>query len=333
VVKLDGSGDIQWEQALGGSGYDEGHCVRQADDGGYILTGSSGSNDGDATGNHGEGDEWVVKLDDNGDLQWQKSLGGTSDEIASNILQTADGGYIAAGTTLSNDGDVSGNQGGYDQWIVKLDGSGNIQWQKTLGGSGDDWASDLQQIADGGYVVAGTTESEDGDITDYHGGQYDAWVIRLNPGGTLLWQKTLGGSDFDSGSAIELTNDVGYIIAGSSSSTDGDVTGNHGGSDYWIVKLGPDDVGIAELENAVSFSLFPNPSTDAVSIQLDRAASATVRLQLYNSTGQLVRTPVDVQIPAGERTLRNPTGGLPTGTYELGLNAGGRTFTRKLVKL
>ena len=107
------------------------------------------SNDGDVTGNHGGLDYWIVKSDDSGNLQWQKSIGGTADDFAYAIQQSADGGYIVAGDSWSTDGDVTGNHGGYDDWIVKSDSSGNLQWQKSLGGTADDFAYAIQQSADG----------------------------------------------------------------------------------------------------------------------------------------------------------------------------------------
>src|SRR5690349_17064473 len=92
-------------------------------------------------------------------IQWQKCLGGTSGDEAYSVQQTADGGYIVAGNTTSNDFDVSGNHGLEDFWVVKLDAGGNIQWQKCLGGTGDDRAFSIQQTTDGGYVVTGQTNS------------------------------------------------------------------------------------------------------------------------------------------------------------------------------
>jgi hypothetical protein len=335
VLKLDVGGTLQWQKCLGGTGYDATYSVQQTSDGGYILAGETGSNDGDVSGNHGgDGiDCWIVKLDGSGNLQWQKTLGGSGNDVAASIRQTDDGGYIMAASSPSTDGDVSGNHGATDFWTVKLDTVGNVQWQQSLGGSLSDFASDIHQLADGGYIVAGITQSQDGDVTANNGSR-DVWVVRLNAQGTLLWQKTMGGSSNDSGSAIALTDQGGYVVGGYTDSNDGDVTGNHGGRDCWVVKLGPDPLGIPELENTASFSLFPNPSSDAVNIQLDLATSATVRLQLYDATGQLVGIPVDTKIPAGGRTFRYSTEGLSTGTYEMRLNAGGggKTFTRKLIK-
>jgi len=251
VVKLDGNGNIQWQKALGGSGEDVAYSVQQTSDGGFIIAGWTKSNDGDVSGNHGDGDAWIVKLDENGNIQWQRALGGSRNDEARSIQQTSDGGFIVAGLTKSNDGDVSGWHEGYgkygpysDYWIVKLDRDGNTEWQKALGGSDDDWALSIKQTSDGGYIVAGYTKSNDGDVSGYHG-DYDAWIVKLDSSGNIQWQKALGGSDDDRAYSIQQTRDGGYIVAGRTESNDGDVNGWHKGhdivgctADFWIVKLG-----------------------------------------------------------------------------------------------
>ena len=236
VVKLHANGDLDWQNSLGGSNIDVAYSIQQTNDGGYIVAGSSSSTDGDVTGNHGGRDMWVVKLFANGNLDWQKSLGGSNTDIAESIRQTNDGGYIVAGSSYSNNGDVSGNHGGRDMWVVKLDTNGNLEWQKSLGGSGEDAARSIEQTADGGYIVVGRTTSNNGDVT-VHYGSYDVWLVKLFANGNLDWQKSLGGSLYDDAWAIEQTADGGYIVAGQSDSIDGDVSGNIGSSDMWVIKL------------------------------------------------------------------------------------------------
>src|SRR5688572_12216209 len=126
--------EIEWQKTLGGTNNEYAFSICLATDGGYVAAGRTNSINGDVLGNHGFDDSWVVKLDDVGSLQWQKCLGGTGFEYAQDIQQTVDGGFVLAGYTVSNDGDVSGNHGGSDFWVVKLDSAGNIQWQKCLGG-------------------------------------------------------------------------------------------------------------------------------------------------------------------------------------------------------
>ena len=250
IVKLDGSGSIQWRKSFGGTGWDEANSVKQTLDGGYVVAGRSSSNDGDVTGHHevvlgnhvfSDFDYWIIKLDGNGIMQWQKSLGGISEDNPSSILQSLDGGYIVSGSTRSNDGDVTGHHGatGRDVWIVKLDSSGIINWQKSLGGTLDDNSASIEQTLDGGYIVAGFSQSNDGDVTANHG-SLDVWTVKLSNNGGIQWQKSLGGSYIDFANSIKQTNDAGYIIAGTSFCNNGDVAGHHGDttlSDYWIIKL------------------------------------------------------------------------------------------------
>ncbi|MBN1324520.1 MAG: hypothetical protein JW986_11075, partial [Methanotrichaceae archaeon] len=237
VVKLSPTGALEWQKCLGGSYGDSARSIQQTADGGYIVAGVTASNDGDVSGNHGGSDYWVIKLSSSGTLEWQKCLGGSNYDDAYSIQQTTDGGYIVAGYTESNDGDVSGNHGGYDSWVVKLSSSGALEWQKCLGGSESEWAFSIQQTTDGGYTVAGCTGSNDGDVSGNHGGIYDSWVVKLSSSGALEWQKCLGGCESERAFSIQQTTDGGYIVAGETSSYDDDVSGNHGGSDYWVVKL------------------------------------------------------------------------------------------------
>ena len=236
IVKLNSSGDIIWQKCFGGTDDDVAFSIQQTSDGGFIVAGGTFSNDGDVSGNHGIVDSWIVKLNSSGDIIWQKCFGGTDDDVAFSIQQTSDGGFIVAGGTFSNDGDVSGNHGIVDSWIVKLNSSGDIIWQKCFGGTDDDVAFSIQQTSDGGFIVAGYTSSNDGDVSGNHG-SWDSWVVKLNSSGDIEWQKCLGGTDNDEAKSIQQTSDGGYIVAGETWSNDGDVSGNHGNSDYWVVKL------------------------------------------------------------------------------------------------
>ncbi|MFL5753403.1 MAG: T9SS type A sorting domain-containing protein [Bacteroidia bacterium] len=237
LTKVNSAGTLQWQKCLGGSGDEEGYALEQTSDGGFILAGLAGCNDGDLSGYLGAGDFWVVKLDALGSIQWQKCLGGSGYDIAYAAHQNNDGTYIVAGSSASTGGDVSANHGSDDFWVVKLDALGNLVWQKSLGGSGSDVAACLQQTSDGAYVIAGHTFSNDGDVSGYLG-QGNFWVVKLDTAGTLLWQKCLGGSAYtEQAFCIEATSDGGVAVAGRSGSTDGDLTFNYGMADYWIVKL------------------------------------------------------------------------------------------------
>jgi hypothetical protein len=227
---------IEWQRTPGGSGTEELQQIHRTSDGGYIAIGRTDSNDGDITGSHGGDDLWVVKLDSLGILQWQRALGGSGSDQGYAVQQTPDGGYILAGYSDSNDGDVTGNHGGADFWVVKLDGPGNTQWQKSLGGTGSDFAFDIKLVTGGGYIVAGQCNSIDGDVSGNHG-DWDFWVVKLDNAGNILWQNSYGGSDTDHAYRLLETQEGGYIVAGRSSSDDGDVNGGQGMADFWVVKL------------------------------------------------------------------------------------------------
>ncbi|WP_082377284.1 T9SS type A sorting domain-containing protein [Chryseobacterium indologenes] len=226
IVKLNSSGNIVWEKTLGGSGNDAAKCIRQTPDGGYIVAGKSDSNDGDITGNNGYLDGWIVKLDQNGGITWQKSIGGPNFEEFSSIELTADGGYVMAGN-------ISTSTNSFNYWIVKVDSSGNTQWSKNYGGSASDKANSLKLTPDGGYIIAGSSNSNDGDITAGNG-NYDYWIIKLDHLGNLQWQKSFGDYMYDNAFGIDNTEDGGLIVLGYSATTD---TTNLSSNDYWLIKL------------------------------------------------------------------------------------------------
>ena len=257
IVKLSADGNIVWQKTLGGPRNDMAYSVEQTFDGGYIVAGSSDSAGGDVAFNHGQEDFWVVKLSSAGSIQWEHSYGGSNRDIAAVVIQTADSGYLVGGGTQSSDGDVTFNHGNKDVWLVKITATGNMSWQRTYGGSVNDlcgWEDNpggLKQTSDGGYIFAGWTNSLDGDVTFNHG-DYDMWVVKLFPTGAIDWQYTYGGSLDDQSSSIQQTADGGYIVAGVEESTDGNVTGNHGGYDYWLVKL--NSAGILQWQKAMGGS-------------------------------------------------------------------------------
>lgn len=259
--------DVVWQKTIGSTGPDSGICFLQTEDGGFVIAGAAGGSGGDTTGHYGNDDLWVMKVGSTGNLEWQKTYGGTESEIAFDIDFTADGGYIAAGQTSSLSHDVTQGFGGGDMWVVKLDGSGNLVWQRSYGGSGYDAAMSIKHTASGGYIVVGVTQSMDGDVSLNHGAE-DVWVVRLSATGDIVWEKTFGGSNTDSGFSVELTSDGGFIIGGQTLSVDGDAVGLHTleenitMGDYWLLKL--DQSGNLQWQKTlggfntdVGFSVYP----------------------------------------------------------------------------
>ena len=227
---------IEWEKSFGGNNQDVGYKSLLTSD--YLFMATSGANGGDVSGNHGGFDFWIFNTDSSGNIQWQKNVGGTGQDVLENGIRTFDFGYIFIGRTTSNNLDVSGNHGSDDNWLVKTDSMGNILWQKCFGGSLSEYShvNNVIQLPDSGYIISGTTESIDGDVT-FNNGTKDTWIIKTDKNGILIWQKCYGGTSEEYGNCIIPTLDGGFIIASDGSSINGDMSGLHGGIDAWIVKI------------------------------------------------------------------------------------------------
>jgi hypothetical protein len=190
LIKTDSNGNQEWQKTFGGDSYDWGRSVRQTSDGGYIIAGVT-----DSFG-AGKEDVYLIKTDSGGNLTWQKTFGGTSNDSGESVQQTTDGGYIIAGITTSF------GTWYYNVYLIKTDPNGNTQWQKTFGGGSFAVGFSAQQTSDGGYIIAGGCS----------GG--DVYLIKTDSDGNLMWQKTFGGSYSAVGYSVQQTTDGGYIIAG-----------------------------------------------------------------------------------------------------------------------
>nr|MBP9082667.1 hypothetical protein [Bacteroidia bacterium] len=243
IMKTDVDGNIQWQNTIGGTDFEQLATIQQTPDGGYIVGGFSDSNiSGDKTDDsNGYSDFWVLKLDNVGNIQWQKVIGGAGADQLASVQQTTDGGYLLGGLS---DSDISGDKtensyGLWDYWIVKIDNIGTIQWQKAIGGGNYDNLQSLQQTADGGYILGGYSESDiSGNKTENSNGAADYWIVKTDSLGNIQWQNTIGGSNYDELFSIYQTVDGGYVMGGRSlSDLSGDKTENSNGSyDYWMVK-------------------------------------------------------------------------------------------------
>ncbi|GEO07110.1 hypothetical protein AAE02nite_47740 [Adhaeribacter aerolatus] len=244
VVKVNASGNKEWDKTIGGDLDDFFRSIHQTNDGGYILGGTSNSGaSGDKSENSkGFQDYWVVRLDASGNKLWDKTIGGIGDDYLSSLLQTTDGGYILAGSSnYDAGGDRSENsKGDLDYWVVKLNPTGNKEWDRTLGGDSYDSAPSVRQTTDGGYILGGNSISgRSGDKTEPNIGGHDYWIIKLDRNGNKEGDRTIGGNKSDGLTSVLQTTDGGYILGGSSGSdASGDKSQNSKGyTDFWIVKL------------------------------------------------------------------------------------------------
>ncbi|WP_299250227.1 hypothetical protein [uncultured Lacinutrix sp.] len=255
LAKLDASGNITWQKSFGYQGADYGISVIQTNDTGYLVTGvldvtgSNGQGDTSRSSNkHAGGDYWAIKLDASGNTEWSKYYGGFLTDTPAGVVQTDDNGYILVGGTDSMDTDISSNIGSYDFWAVKISETGAIIWEKSFGGDEIDEAWSIVKSGDGNFLIAGDTRSNDVDISNNIGAA-DIWLIKISPLGELLWEKTLGGTNFDAARDITATQDGGFLIAGSSRSNDVDVSENKGQNDAWAIKI--NSTGAIEWETSI----------------------------------------------------------------------------------
>jgi len=305
ILKLDASGNIEWQNTIGGYGYDDCRSVSQTTDGGYICGGESYSDIGGdkSEDNIGMSDFWIVKLDSTGAVQWDKTIGGDDNEWMSYdkcTLQTGDGGYIVGGASIS---DSSGNKtensmGGYDYWIVKLDANGTIQWQNTIGGSSNDNFWCLGEAIGGGYYCGGrSTSGISGDKTESCRGSSDYWIVKTDASGNIQWQKTLGGAYADAFTNMSQTGDYGFICGGcSESGVSGDKTEPNWdptflSHDYWILKLYPDStIGVPDVAVDQQIQFYPNPLSTRSTLTFRNNERQDFLFTLYDIIGRAMET-------------------------------------------
>lgn len=251
LVKIDTNGNQLWDKFYGGNKSDQPTSVVQTNDVGYLLCGYSDSDvSRDKTQpSWGDGyywtersDYWIVKIDAYGNKMWDKRYGGNYFEHLSSVVVTADGGFLLGGLSLSDiSGDKAQNsQGMSDYWLVKIDANGNKLWDKRYGGNKNDLLEVILQSNDGGYLLAGTTDSDiSGDKTEDSKGEQDYWIVKIDANGNKLWDKIYGGDNYDILSSAIATADESYLLGGySKSGISGDKTlASKGDDDFWLIKI------------------------------------------------------------------------------------------------
>jgi hypothetical protein len=287
ITKFSSSGTLQWSKSYGSTSDDMGFSVVQTSDSGFVVCGETKAGDGDVTGFKGGKDIWILKLDFNGNLIWQKTHGGTDAESANSIQQCGDGGYIVAGNSFSSDLDVSTNKGLSDYWILKLNTDGSIRWQKTLGGNDTEIGYSVRETPNKDFLVAGFTKSNNnGDVSGSKAGS-DFWLLRLDSLGTFKWQQCFGGTDDEEAYSMSVESNSNYLVCGYTWSTDGDVNNNFGFSDFWVTEINVSNMtGVLSDEYPQLMRVFPNPSNGK--IHLNGFSPGVYTIKIVNSTGSVV---------------------------------------------
>jgi len=331
IVKIDGLGNIQWDNTIGGVDDDRALAAIQTDDGSFIVGGQSKSNiSGDKTENtNGLQDYWIVKLDNSGNIQWQNTIGGNSSDILRNIIETNDGGFLIGG---HSDSDISGDkiensQGLDDFWIIILDSTGNIQWQNTIGGNGTDICYSVVEKNTGNFIVGGFSDSGlNGDKTEVNLGAHDYWIVELDNTGNIVSQNTIGGTNDEILTSVEI-NSNGELLLGGASASDisGDKTENSRGNyDFWIVKHAQ-TLGLEENPFATAITLYPNPAKNTLHLNtLDKTIN---QVNIYTMTGsKVLQLDVDTVSPTVD------VSNLASGVYYVQLYSGKNVALKKFVK-
>ena len=238
VVKLAANGAIEWQRANGGSYWEEFWGACHSHDDGFVLTGFAESVDGDVVENKGSLDYWVVKINNLGEIIWERTSGGSFVDNALSVKPTTDGGFMVVGEAASVDGDITEPLDYVNYWAIKLDALGDLEWQKTLGSDLEDIAEDVTPVADGYIVIGYVSGQNTGQVSGHDElGTLDCWVVKLDFNGDIVWQKALGGSQPEWGRAVLPLDDGSIMVVGGARSTNGDVVGNDGGAECWLVKL------------------------------------------------------------------------------------------------
>jgi hypothetical protein len=235
IVKTDNVGNRIWYKAYGGKIYEEPKSILQTNDDNIIISAKTNSTDlADYKG--GRFDAWIFKIDSSGQILWQKTFGGSSEDNCSELTKTSDGGFVMIGYTNSNDKDIPQNKGKNDVWILKLDSLGNIEWSKTFGGTNEDKGYSILQKQDEGFIFIASSNSYDGDFSN-NKGLYDIWIVELDKFGNIKNKNNIGGSDDDYAYSIIKTTDNHYLITGNTKSSDGDINTNKGNADVLFAKI------------------------------------------------------------------------------------------------
>jgi len=232
---------IEWQKCFGGSFADYGNSIIQTSNDGFISVGYTQSFDFDAINNHSQtNDAFVVKLSDNYSTEWIKCYGGSNSDNFNSVIETSDNYFLLSGITSSIDGDVTNNHGGTDGWVVKLDSSGEILWQKCYGGTGSsDVILKTIQINDGGFICAGYSNSNDGDVVNPEM-ITKGWILKIDSLGVVEWSKCYGDTIQNKFFDIIVSSDGGYFITGKKYLTGFNV------ANLWFLKI--NEVGTIEWE-------------------------------------------------------------------------------------
>ncbi len=357
IVKIDASGNKEWDKRFGGIANETFQDIHQTLDGGYILAGFAYSDiSGDKTEDNWSGcsDYWIVKIDALGTKQWDKRYGGWSYDFLYSLRQVGDGGYILAGLSTSvasgnktqdtQDTSMVGIERG-DYWIVRVDSIGNMLWDADFGGVAREYTfKNISLTDDGGYLLSGSSYSNiSGDKTEDNLGPQQTWMVKTDSSGVKQWDKTLLTlSNYDQ-QAIAIEEEPGcYTIAsftragigGHKSQPNWDTINIFPGLDFWIIKfcdsIQPSGINLAQNSDS-QILVSPNPFTNEITISLQNQNSSKVTIRVQNKLGQSVYDAQHSISSNSEYTIN--LGNLTPGMYFLEIFMNGKQINKKILKI
>jgi hypothetical protein len=326
VVKLDSLGSIVWSQNYGGPGDDWPYSIIQTYDSGYAFLGWSSGAGGNVTGYRSARDYWLGKIDKSGAFQWGRCYGGSDFDEGYDLKQTPDSGFILTGRTLSLDGDVSANLDSsmFESWTVKTDKNGNIEWEKTIGGSEYDQGASILILSDTTFLLCSTSQSNDRDVSGNHGND-DIFLAIMNFNGQILWSRCFGGPGREHSRAVIEVGSQDWCMIGESTYSGGDVSGNHGYGDYWLVRLNEATSPVLNSILEQPLEIFPNPFSHSINILLN--GSMEGKLKVLDIVGNVLFESDDFNSSSINLSF------LSGGIYFVNFVNGKTNFSQKIVKI
>ncbi|MBL7980998.1 MAG: hypothetical protein JNL52_04230 [Flavobacteriales bacterium] len=324
VLRLTATGTVLWVETFGGFGYDSGIGINTSPGGKIIASCSTRSSNGDVTGYMGLGDGWLLEVSTSGELISQRTLGGAFDDQISDALQTSEGHFVVTGYYSYEMMSFGSLQPSTRVVIEKLTPNGQSIWRHDLGGTNGDYGWHIRQAPDGGYLLFAYAYSNDGDVTGF-AGTIDAWLVRLDEQGELLWQRTFGGFEEESVGDIALTADGGCVLLMVASGPNAEMSQYFGGIDTWVVRLGPElstaTAPQADDQEGVRITQVPG----GFAVQVD-TRTGPAQCLVRDVAGRLLHSST---LAPGLHTLPLPS---HAGIYMIGVQAGGRTTTARVVQ-
>lgn len=293
VIRLDSDGNLIWGKNYGGGSNEYTASIIQLADEGYLLVSGTESEDFDVSNNYSTDDSediWVVRIDDEGGIIWEKNFGGSGEDSPENVLIIDEENILICGRTTSSSHDfINQGIGGNDGFVMQINIDGDVTWTNLLGGAEIERITAIAHSTDGiGYIFSGFSESSDGDVSENYG-EWDAWLGKLSNSGELIWEQNYGGTEHDRAESIVVTEEGHILFTGYTSSSDIDIEQNNGSEDFWVVCL-ESSVSTEMKDNIdqLDLNLFPNPANDLITIVLGDL-NAIVQCDITNASGQLLK--------------------------------------------